>query len=265
MLRRFLYLDEQMLNDFISALEDGLRQSRTDSTGESGGKSIGGNAKVVSGQLDSARERSSSTAASDTGPARFSRLLTLAEEAPEASGWADVVTLDDLATAGRGAFVDFECELQIPDFARLTDSRELGGFLDLIESFSSLGPLLGNAEGMPSADEISGVRSFANMMKGSGLIVVGEDDDSDWRCAGNLKRDLVRGSLDELPDYFRVTGKVGRPIKAGERKPLLALPGMSVLSRDERRALERKKPSPGEEDMYLEGPACMIDVLAIYR
>jgi hypothetical protein len=46
---------------------------------------------------------------------------------------------------------------------------------------------------------------------------------------------------------------------------MLALPGLSLLPRDKRRALERKKPESDEAENYLAGPALMLDILAIYR
>jgi hypothetical protein len=106
---------------------------------------------------------------------------------------------------------------------------------------------------------------FMKSMKSDGLIVVGNDDESEWKIASNLRRDLIRVPIGELSGSFRVTGKVGRAIRKGEYKMLIGLPGMSLLPRDQRRAMEKDRPKPEEMDMYLEGPARLIDVLAIYR
>jgi hypothetical protein len=87
-------------------------------------------------------------------------------------------------------------------------------------------------------------------------------DDSDWRVAGELDEAFVRGDL-EGP--ARVVGKVAKQWPAGQWKPLLALPGSSLLPRSKRRELERKRPDSDKEASYLEGPAVMLDVLAVFR
>lgn len=266
MLRRFLYLDEPILTDYVSVLEDGLRDKRTSATGESSERSGNADLKVVGGALGSGTSEGETVESRDTAPARFARLLDLAKADPDLSGWLDVVTLDDLSGAGSGAIVDFECELHVPDISLLTDAEGLTQVANMMESFAGLAGLLGeDVSDLPKANEISGVKNLAQAMKSNDLIVVGEDEDADWRCAGSLRRDLLRTSTDELSDFFRVTGKVGRSIPEGQYKPLLGLPAMSLLPRAERRALERNKPSADDMDMYLAGPARMIDVLAIYR
>ena len=53
--------------------------------------------------------------------------------------------------------------------------------------------------------------------------------------------------------------------QAGQWKPLLSLPGMNVLPREQRRKMEREGPESGQEASWLEGPAVMLDLLAIYR
>jgi hypothetical protein len=266
MLRRFAYLDEQTLIDYVSMLEDGLRESRTDSSESRSAKTGSADVKVVKGGIESGSQTGASISTSDTAPARFDRLVRLAQEAPETSGWVDVVTLDDLADAGMGAIVDFECELEIPDIARLLGSDEMGGMADLLGALRSVSGFLGeDVSDLPDSEEVAAISSFMKSVKSDGLIVVGEDDESEWKIASNLRRDLIRGPIDDLSGSFRVTGKVGRVIRKGEYKMLIGLPGMSLLPRDQRRAMEKKRPEPEEVAMYLEGPARLIDVLAIYR
>ncbi|MGL5827386.1 MAG: DUF6414 family protein [Nocardioides sp.] len=267
MLRRFSYLDEQTLNDYVGVLEDGLRESRIESSGNRSSKAGSADAKIIKAGIESGTEAGSSVSTSDTPPARFNRLLRLAQESPNASGWIDVVTLDDLSDAGIGALVDFECELEVPDVARLFGSDELNGLADALDSLRSLGGLLGEeVSDLPDAAEVAAMSGIMKTMKSDGLIVVGQDEESQWKIASNLRRELIRGgSLDELSGSLRITGKIGRVINKGEYKMLLGLPGMSLLPRDQRKAMEKKRPDPDEMDMYLEGPARLIDVLAIYR
>ena len=80
--------------------------------------------------------------------------------------------------------------------------------------------------------------------------------------AGELRQDFVQGELDGV---VRLIGKVSKRWPSGQWKPLLALPGSSLLPRQKRRELERTPPKSDTEDQYLQGPACLLDILAIYR
>lgn len=93
--------------------------------------------------------------------------------------------------------------------------------------------------------------------------MVGADEESSWKVAARLGSGHVRDP--DLEGYVRVIGKVAQRWPENRWKPLLALPGASLLPRKERKALEAKKPTKDDEDAYLEGPAVMLDVLAIYR
>ncbi len=97
----------------------------------------------------------------------------------------------------------------------------------------------------------------------SDSVFVGEDDESDWKVAGKLASEHLKDS--EIDGYVRVVGKVAQRWPKNRWKPLLALPGASLLPRKERKALESKAPSEDDADQFLEGPAVMLDVLAIYR
>lgn len=262
MLRNFLYLDETVLNGYVSALEDGLRSKRIASNEVHSDRQGAVDARVLKGQRGSSESDTGTVESEDTPHARFERLIELAKAQPERSLWLEIVQLEDLTDAGTGALVDFECEIEVPAVSQL---GELGQLADLMESMSSLGPLLGQTDAdMPSRQEVQAFRGFSSLLKSDDLVVVGEDD-SDWRIAGTLRRKHLRASTSELTEYVRIMGKVGKVIPAGQYKSLLGLPGMSLLPRDERRRLERQKPTDEDRDMYLAGPARMIDVLAVYR
>lgn len=60
-------------------------------------------------------------------------------------------------------------------------------------------------------------------------------------------------------------GKVSTHWASVNWKPLLALLGMNLIPRGEQREMERKGPQAGQEQKWLEAPALMLDVLAVYR
>jgi hypothetical protein len=267
MLRRFLYLDTSALTDYLSAVEGGTRESlarRSLTTGKSEGSV---DAKLAKGGIGRTKENEESLTLADTAHAQFERLLKLMNDDPESAGWLEVMDSDtDLQSAGIGMMADFECDIYIPDTIRAaTQMHELAGAIDAMEALLPSANALGlDTSGLPSKDEIDAVKGFGDLSKlfSESLVVVGDLDDSDWRIAGRLKQEHVNSDID---GRARVVGKISAKWPSGKWKPLLALPGSTLISREQRRRMERQRPEPGEEENFLEGPAVMLDVLAIYR
>jgi hypothetical protein len=105
------------------------------------------------------------------------------------------------------------------------------------------------------------MRFMANNL-GNDQVLVGEPDSESWRVAGKLLASNINGEIDGLA---RVVGKVSTIWQKEEWKPLLSLPGANLIPREQRRKLERTKPTEDQQDNWLEGPALMLDVLAVYR
>jgi hypothetical protein len=264
MLRRFLYLDAPTLADYVSALEGGSRESLE--TKSVAGKSSEGalDVKVARGNLGRTQQAEERLSLSDTPQARFERLTRLAEANPEEAGWITVLEPDDnLAQAGIGAIIDFECEIYIPQIIKAFSPQDgISQALEVMDELLPAARALGlDVSGIPQKKERTAVKKFADVIGGK-LLVVGEFDDSDWHIAGQLDASYVNGDLE---GRVRVTGKIANRWGTGTWKPLLALPGSSLLPRHERRALEKQKPQADDENNYLEGPAVMLDILAIYR
>jgi hypothetical protein len=116
-------------------------------------------------------------------------------------------------------------------------------------------------EGLPDEGQIGAMTGVIGAL-GSDLVFVGEPNGGDWQIAGKLLQPNLRADVD---GHARVVGKVSSQWRKGAWKSLLALPGMNLMNREQRRKLESEGPKPGQEDNWLEGPALMLDVLAIYR
>jgi len=230
-----------------------------------GGSSEGGlDAKILKGGLARSRADEELLTMSDTPQARFERLLKLVEFDPETTGWVEVTDSEvDLAESGTGAMIDVECEVYVPDVIKaLSSSGGITQALDALEALLPAAQTFGfDTTGLPSKKEREGVKKFAAVLGGN-QVAIGELDDSDWRLAGQLKGEFINGDIE---GRARMVGKISTRWAKGVWKPLLALPGSSLLPRAERRALERKRPEEGEDENYLEGPAVMLDILAIYR
>jgi len=265
MLKRFLYLDTTALNDYLSALEGG-RRAELARRHLGAGKGEGAiDIKVARGGGERGYEDEESLTLTDTPESQFERLIQLAQQDPELSGWVDVLDPDtELASVGVGAIVSTECDVYVPDIVRaLSTSGGLGEALDTINQIMPFAAALGldTESGLPPTHEQDAVKGFIEKLGGN-LVAVGEYEETPWKVVGELEAAHLR---DDVEGVAMVVGKVSKRWSAGQWKPVMALPGSSLLPRLERRELERRKPKQGEEDGYIEGPALIVHVLAIYQ
>lgn len=264
MLRRFTYLDSEALSQYVTSLEGGLVTESTRRSMREGTGTGGVDAKFVHAVGEKTRQDVESLSLVDTDEARFNRLLIAAAAEPKALAWVDVLDPEyDFDGIGIGGMVSWECDLFVPDIVQLLSKS--GGAIDAMKMMQNLSPMarrIGlDMEGLPDDKEMSAATGFLSGMDAS-LLVVGEDDDTDWRAAGHLKEESVRGDLE---GRARMVAKVAKVLPTGRWKPYITFPGMNLVPRDERRRLERQPPEQGKEEEYLRGPALLVDVLAIYR
>jgi hypothetical protein len=158
--------------------------------------------------------------------------------------------------------VSGEADFYIPRMIQLLASGELSRDFDMIDKMEPLADIFGlDKKGMPDKGQRDAVRSAVETF-GADLVTVGEFDSSDWKIAAQLTSQYIRAKV-EGPARF--VGKVAKRWPSGQGRHLLALPGTTLLSRHERRALESKKPDDPNDDSYLNGPAVILDLLAVWR
>lgn len=265
MLRNFVYLNDQALKQYIAALEGGLTTEATTRSVNRGGGRGGMDVKVAQASLEQSHENEETRKYADTREAQFDRLLKAAEQRPEDLAWVEVVQPDaDFRDIGVGAMVSWECEIYVPEFVRMmAASGEMVGAMDMMRTMlpAAKGMGLKTEQPLPSSETLEAASTLLKQMNVKQLIV-GEDDTSDWKVAGQISEQYLHG---ELEGPVRLVGKVTKVMPVGHWKPFLSFPGMSTGSREQRRKLERQAPEPGKEDQYLHGPALMLDILAVYR
>lgn len=264
MLRNFLYLDTEKLASYVTALENGAVTESTKRLMKSRSGKAGADVKLAAASGELGHEEEEATTRSDTDGARFDRLLRAARDNPDDLAWIDIINPDDdLVDVGIGAMVSWECEVYVPDAIRvMAKSGEALGALNMLSSIlPAAGQLNLGTTGLPANSEIQAMSSFISNVN-IATVVVGENDETEWKVAGRLKDDFIIG---EMEGRAQVIGKISEKIQPGRWKPFLTFPGMSLVGREERRRLERQAPASTDQDKYLSGPALMLDVLAIFR
>lgn len=264
MLRRFLYLDRTALRQYSSMIDGGLASSSTVTQTRGGEDAVRVDAKLVGGQKGWSREDQESKVVEDTDEARFDRLMSAAALDAERLGWIDVLDPDaDLDRVGVGAVISWECDVWIPPASEMLSSTgEAAQALRMMRSLAPSASALGMAiPGLPDDSQLEAMQRFVEGAEGK-AVLVGEADESTWKFVAPLDPSFRDGDLD---GYARVVGKVSKVVPEGRWQPLLTLPGMNLMPRAERRALQSKAPEPGQEDQYVAGPLVVLDLLAVFR
>lgn len=260
MLRNFIYLDEEQLNQYISQVEDGLRRSASRSVSADKNRSAEVNAKVAKFGLGGHDGEAASWEYSDDGPARFERLLALVEGDEDQFGWRDVQENSDALTGLRaGHVLAFAGEIYESDVSKISAPT---GILSMIPLARAINRMQGTeGSGLDQFDEgtLGAIETFGEAMRGKS-VVQGDILETDWRfCA------LLPAALPSEGDAY-IVGKVSKVWGENQWRPLPGLPILSQLPREQRREMERKGPRDDKSKMmWLEGPAVELDLLAIYR
>jgi hypothetical protein len=266
-LKDFLYLNEMSLAQYVSQVEDGLRSERSNSSGSTKNREgkIGGGSVPASAGGGSGHTEEETVSVADTPHAQFERLLKAVKGKEDDFGWFDVLDHDsELRSIPIGSFVALDAEVHIPAMSKaLSSAGDLKGTLAAFRGMAQLMEAAGQPTpaNMPDSSQLDMLGSVADLVAGTESFI-GEFDSSDWKITGTLEN---RPQRDDFDGFARVVGKVASLVSPGSSKPLFNLPGQQLMSRDQRRAFERKGPSAGQEGNWVSGPAVVLNVLAIYR
>ena len=258
MLRDFLYLDDKMVDQYLAQVEGGLyddeRELEADSSegGVEGGLKAGpltGGGKrgrTHSGEIERVRRQ--------TPESRYNRLHDQLELLELNDSTIDVFG----QLEARQMFVA-ECYVDIPSVSRaIGATEELAGLADLMKAFAP-------AQMDKETDEAMRGLSQFSAMTGGDFVATGDLRDGEATLAFKLTPAGLRVPMGELEGDAIVVGRIQRKWSEGQRFPLLNVPGLNLLSREDRRRMEREKPADDQEGMYVNGPAASANVVAIFR
>ncbi|MCT1664637.1 hypothetical protein M3B15_08610 [Corynebacterium sanguinis] len=254
-LREFLYLDEELVNQFVSQLDFGLVDSERITHANARSKDGKVSARVVEGGagLNSSEEVIYDRAL--TPEAKFNRLfdnmnaLTIDPENP--------VAYSDLKNR---SFVALDCEISIPTVGKLIAQ------VDEIAPLGSLMSVITGGSDPKVVETMEQMQAFGEMA-GKPIIAIGEVEHGLQNYFFKLNLDYLRTDLDGIECDAVVVGKVERKWPEGERHSLVNIPGMSLMNRKTRRKLlqQQEDVQPINAEMETEGPGASLRVIAIYR
>lgn len=263
-LRHFLYLDQDLLDEFLGQLEGGLFDEEHERAEESTSKSrsVGGEAKVVRGNLGRSNDSGASTEriVRQTASSKFDRFRRqlLDHEALQELGALDDAIWDQLEA---GELLEIEAKLSQPGLSQVTQ---------LARQLADVAPLLQAIGAELKEEDVSQAEALASLADTDRVPVLVEVAAVPrYRFACRLRGSSLTVGESDLVGEATVLAKLQRKLKKGEREDLVDLPGVAMLPRAKRRELEaaiKKSKSPISQGATSIGhPGGVLTAVAINR
>jgi hypothetical protein len=260
-LRRFLYLDEELTDQFLGQLEGGLYDEEAQSETTTQARKRGGGVKVAGAHGEVSKDVDAQTTASRTvrrtGDANFSRLAAQLEEA---GGVQFLEAFDDgiWEDLRRGEVLEVEASVTVPLLVQL-------GLLMASAPVEEIAEAFGEKIDAKTAETMEQMGSVMGLLKA--VPVIGEATGaSRFKFIALLSPDFLRVSLDDLSGDVTIFATLDRKLKQREKWSVLDAMGLGMLPRSLRKDFERSVTQTKEfRDMVVTGPAAVVSPIALYR
>ncbi|HET6497790.1 MAG TPA: hypothetical protein VFH17_01865 [Coriobacteriia bacterium] len=255
MLREYIYLDRNRVEDFLSQQEGGVSHS-TRSTETDVGASVDAGINIGIAKLGSrlsAPGLSQEDLRRTTDVALFERLYAHLGE-------TDLHHVDDSSelhdgSMRQGELLELECEIVVSGMANLTG---------MLGEFQKLAPLMGD-----SLEGIEGIAAFLG-----DEIPVRFTVDDEVVAYSMLSPDGLRGDKSDLDGECTALCRVRKVVKSGKRVPLRKFAGMKLTPQQIEEMFSEvdfDDDSTGfhldasASDYIAEGPCLIVTTVAVYR
>lgn len=260
MVRRFQYLDEATIDDFLGSLELGVPEDEV----RRQGKTKGGRAGAKAGPLVLEGERGSTTGVErnyrQNAASKFEALYRLLRQQEPKELW-ELDDLDDETwkCLSKDALIDLEVDVRIP-----TISRALGAAPDL-------GPLVDALQAMEASVDTktaAQMKALAQFASAGGTrsislpAVAGANNHYSIVC--KMRQSGLLAPFDSLEGPRRLFGQIEYFIDSGERELAVDMAGLNLMNREQRRTLA-KGDRDSVEEAFVTGPGAVIYVVALYK
>lgn len=243
-----------------------MRESGTSRSGGSHG--FGGSIGFAGSSINGNRgtETESTLSLRDHHASRLQRLIDAGHRDAERVGWIETTQPElEFPEAGTGAFIEWECDIYIPDAIAIVSNHK--GFSSTVNTMKSMMPAaeaLGlSLKGAPETKQMDAMVAFLDQMD-IAPVIVGDDSDTEWKVVGSLDKRWISDSA-SFDGRSRIIGKVKKRVPADRWYPMVSLPGMNLVGRDERRRMEREGPKDAnQESQFVRGPLLVLDYLAVF-
>lgn len=259
MLREFLYLDSALVDQYLAQVEGGLYDDERERLGGASSRATDGGlgAGQVGGNVITSRSEEVERVRRQTPESRYNRLHEALSNSflfidESSDNVADQLQVRQMISA--------DCYVDIPSLSRtLANAPALEGVADLMKVFAP-DKINGDFE-----NALGGLTKLSTMSNGD-IVATGELGNNQASLAFKLSQKALRIPVDELEGEAVVVGRVQKKWPAGQRYSLLNIPGLNIMSREDRRRVEKETKAENQaEGTFIEGPGASLSVVAIFR
>lgn len=264
-LRDFLFLDTQLLGDYLSTLEGYVVEGHIDQT-EVGKKETGGNLniKAISANRTAADSTETKKKLAVTDAARFQHLYNLLSES-DAIQYLDAFDLGIWKQLRRGEILEVQAKIQLPkSLLMMRDIENVSPFLDVMKALGQ--DLLQDDE---SRTAFEGMRAVGKLAENQPIPLVFEAASSPkFSFVAYLPKNYIRRELNDFQGEAVVLGKIQRILQKNERVEVFslvpALTQSATVNRQQRRKMAKGATGNNITD-EVGGPAIILTPIAVYR
>ena len=270
-LRNYLYLDKQIVDDSLAAIEGALYDETIVQTQEKGQNLSGdlhaevsaiGGAGLGAGRSSSAKTEITKQAQL-TDAAKFQRVYGRLEK-EDGFQYYDVVDQTTWENFDRGDLLELEVSISTTRISSLAEFAESAkGLADLAEALTGQSPL-----DQKTREIIDGIKLLGRMESEKGIpITLKPLNSSEYTFIAYLNPEYLRVTRDSLVGEVTVFCKIQRKLKDREKLDLFDL----FASMQQLQKISKGHPKPAKTKMppefrdTIKAPAAVIIPLAIYR
>lgn len=270
-LRNFLYLNEQMLNDYLSAIEGFMATKVIQTTKQTNSKNagIGVSAKLINGNLGkkSNNEFETQMEVQITAASKVQKLIDyLNSEDP--IKFYDYVDEDIWKSIQRDEIVEFMGTVRFSKLKEIANAvNELEKLCDVLKDFSDNSSIIDKN----TQKTMKGVKQLSEMQNGNEVpCVLSFNSLKEYQVVCYLDKSCFNVQQENFVGDVTVLCKIQKKVEQGQNielndifKSFRELP----LNREQRRQMPNKKAltTPKELSDVIKGPAFVVTPIAIYK
>ncbi len=264
-LRNFLFLNTNSMNDYLSALE-GYIVEETDVI-ESQKSQLGGKAgmKIVEGNTSTETHKETKKKVAITDVSKFQRLYELMED-NNLVQYLDAFDEEIWNDIKRGEIIEVPVKAKVPNtFKLLQEAESITPFVELFRTLRDEDFLK-----KEDTDTLNGIKAISELSKNQDIPLILEIENTPgYSLITRLSPNFIRCELEQLQGEVTIIGKVSRIVPKGKKEEIFSLiPNFDgiygKMNRDQKRKFNKDKSNKNISDS-VKGPAFILDPLAIYK
>jgi len=263
-LRNFLYLDTDMLDDYLSTMEGYLIESEElieNKTTKNLGKA---KVSVLEVGKEADVEKGSIKKVTQTSAGKFQKLYGLLDSQSMVQ-YLEVFDSTIWNSLKRNEILEVPGIIQVSKMYNTVNSiGNISPLMDLMQAF-------GKSDLMDSktTEAMKGIKAVSELDIDKEIpVIIDLEGNKNYNFTASLSPEYIKGDISKLEGNVTIVGKIQKIIAKGERHEVFSMvKGIDTLVKSQNREQRRKYQDSKNDNVsdFIQGPAIVITPLAIFR